>query len=305
MRIFRVLGLCLLSLSVFVSGCFSLGSYRTAKPVEPGVVEVGVAYTATRFDPGTTTATVTNETTGVETTEETDKGLTLFLPNGLAELYFAAGLVPDLEMIGRVALHNGLIDLGVNYRFIGDDSSDVHLSVAPTLGARFGVIFEGVTAKLPGLFTYDINKTINMTLGGFMDYNYVTLTENFSDSDSASFAGTFLTAGVTWQMRFEGRTGYFGPILEYSHMVADLEAGDAASTSGMNLFFVGITAGWYLGREDEKLERIENRMIQDSAKLDRIEQKLDTAPAPAPAPASDATSEPAEAPPSDATSETM
>ena len=58
---FRVLGLCLLSLSVFVSGCFSLGSYRTAKPVEPGVVEVGVAYTATRFDPGTTTATVTNE----------------------------------------------------------------------------------------------------------------------------------------------------------------------------------------------------------------------------------------------------
>ena len=293
MVVYRFLGCCLLLASLGVSGCFSLGSYRTAKPVEPGVVEVGVAYTATRFDPGTTTATVTDPDTGVETTEESPSPGTVFLPNGLAELYFAAGIVPDVEMIGRVALHKGLLDLGVNYRFIGDDSSDVHLSVSPTIGALFGVIFEGVTAKLPVLFTYDLTDSVNMTLGGLMAYDYVTLTDNFSDSDSSDFAGTFLSAGVTWQLRFEGRTGYFGPIIEYSHMVADLEANDAASSSGMNLLFVGMTAGWYLGREDAKLERIEERMIQDSEKLDRIEQKLDTAPAPAEEAPSDATSEPA------------
>jgi hypothetical protein len=292
------MGLSLLLVCVLASGCFSLGSYRTAKPVEPGIVEVGVAYTATRISPGTTTATVEDPVTGVEQTEETEDGITVFLPNGLAELYFAAGLVPDLEMIGRVALHSGLLELGVNYRFIGDDSSDVHLSVAPALGVRFGIIFEGISAKLPVLFTYDINETINMTFGGIMDYNYITLTDGFGDDESgpASFAGTFLTAGVTWQMRFEGRTGYFGPILEYSHLVADLESDSASSSSGMNLFFVGITAGWYLGREDEKLERIEERMGQDSEKLDRIERKLDTAPTPATPvvePPDDATSEPA------------
>ena len=76
-----------------------------------------------------------------------------------------------------------------------------------------------------------------------------------------------MTAGGAFQLRYEGDTFYVGPIVEYSHTVADFNASDFDLSLGMNMLFVGITSGWYFGKEKIQMDRMEK-------KIDKIGDKL-------------------------------
>lgn len=271
----RVLGTSLAAL--LSSGCLTGGSLRSAKTLEPGVGELGVGWTATRYAVGSTTTT---SSSGSRTVENTT-GVTL--PNLIPEIGYHLGIVDNLEIGGRVSAGALTGEIGATYRFF--QTHGLHLAVAPAVAYSPLAFTSILQVTAPVLATYEITPSVAVTASGKIGYWHLTDIDVQSDSSLKDFfTGSGLAYGGAVGLDFHGSTFAFRPFVDFTRigMSSSVNPGSGSTKISSSLLMTtfGFAVSIAFGREMKKLDKVDE-------KLDRIEQRLDkssAAPPPAPPP---------------------
>lgn len=251
----------LVAVALFCTACPSSGVYRNAKTADPGVSDFGLSWNVTRL----TNSKVKDNQTGE--TESSDDNF--IVPKIVPEVNFHVGIVDNVEAGGRIDISSGLLELDAKYRFFHNDK--VHLAVQPAIGYQSLFFIEGYKASLPLIATYEIVEFFSVTAFGYGQY--VSLSPTNDDSDVGyEYDGVNVGGGAAFT--FEGETFYFTPMIEYSKAISDTETNvdgqTASAETELSFVIVSINLGWYLGKEKQQLDRLEN-------KIDGIDDKLDKA----------------------------
>jgi len=257
-RMAAIMAIC--ALGGVLAGCPSAGIYRTARTLEEGNSDFGMAFSATRIAAGETTTT--DPITGEKTTED---ATSVVIPNLIPELNYHIGLTDDFEFGGRIAVGSLLMELDGKYRLMRSEDGRFHLAVQPAVGYRTAVVIEGINATLPVIVTYELARRTDLNVYGYGSYVSWTSTDDDMDVDLTA-DGLMLGGGMGLQ--FTGRTFYIMPMVDVSRLAWDSSGGDGDASSDLTLVTFGVAFGWYGGRELKKLEKMDE-------KLDRIENKLD------------------------------
>src|SRR6185436_17663229 len=109
----------------------------SAKTLGKGESQVGLTFSATRYDE------VKTNSDNTTTTES------IVLPELLPEITYHIGMTDDVEVGGRVALGALGLEGDVKYRFFKSDK--LHLAIAPAVSYQAFIILQGVGFRLPGI----------------------------------------------------------------------------------------------------------------------------------------------------------
>jgi hypothetical protein len=250
-------GLLLMGLLVSGGGCLMAGNYHSAKTLAKGESQVGLTFSATRYDSQTT------DSSGATKTES------IVLPNIIPEITYHIGMTDDVEVGGRASLGSLGLEGDVKYRFFKSDN--LHLAIAPAISYQAFLILQGVGARLPGILTYQLADNIDFTAAVFGSVTKYSTPSN-DDDDFSTFRGTLLSTGGAVGFDLHGETFTIRPSVEFTRYVADLSSGSNSSSANFNTINFLVHIAWIGGREKKQLDRIER-------KLDNL-----TAPPPGPAP---------------------
>lgn len=236
-------------------GCLMSGNYHSAKTLGKGESQVGLTFSATRYDH------VTTDSGGATTTES------IVLPELLPEITYHIGMTDDLEVGGRVGLGALGLEGDVKYRFFKSDK--LHLAVAPALNYQAFVVVQGVGFRLPGIVTYELADNVDFTAAVFGSTTHYSIPGS-SSSDFDSFRGTLLSTGGAIGFDLHSETFSIRPSVEFTRYVANLSSGSDSGSGSFNTVNFLVHLAWTGGKEKKQ--------------LDRIERKLDNLTAPPPGP---------------------
>jgi len=244
---------------LMLSGCPSVGIYRTARTLDPGVGDFGLAVNATRIQ--SASAAYTDES-GNKHEEDVSS---IVWPNLIPEANFHIGVVDDLEVGGRVALSSGLIELDAKYRFLQAADNKLHMATQPAVGYRSLFALEGVSFTLPLVLTYDVTSFLAVTAFGYGSYLDISPVDDSLDIDLATNS---MAVGGGIGLEFRGDTFYVMPVIDVSRTMMDMSSDGNKAETDFTFMTFGVAFGWLMGKEKQQLDRIEN-------KLDKIDKKLD------------------------------
>ena len=258
-------GIILLALgSLVVAGCPSANVYRTGRVLDKGVSDFGLTFTAMRV-------------TGSDYTVENSDGTTekvdapdYVLPNLIPDLSFHIGVDDDVEVGGRIGLGSLLLELDAKYRFLHTPEG-LHLAVQPALGYQTAFILEGFKLTLPIIMTYELNDTIGLNLYGIGAYR--SMQETDEAFNGLGFEGFEAGGGIGIDIR--GDTFYFMPGVEVTKYIADMSDSVISGSIDTTYVMIGISFGWYGGKELKKLKKMDKKLDRMDDKLDRIGDTLD------------------------------
>ena len=246
--------LVLLAAAFTMSGCLTMGVYRTAHVMPEGEGDFGLNFSVVR-------ATI-DEPSG------TSIGKTSFTyPNLIPEIAYHYGMSENTEVGGRIALGAGMIELDVKYRLLHSDALD--LAVIPAAGYQALFFIEGFHGSLPVVLTYDLKPRVSLNVSAFGNYTHYSFTES-STSDNLDLSGDTINAGGAIGVEFRSRGGFhFMPGIEVQRSVH--RSGDfIGEIPNITSVIFGVMMGW---GPNERLRKMDRQM-------DRIEQKLDRTLAP-------------------------
>jgi hypothetical protein len=265
----RLAALLFLGLAAATPACFSTGMYRTAKVLPKGEGDFAMNFSVVRLtmeNPVKNAADSSGTSSGLN-----DKNLTFTYPNLIPELSYHYGAGHDIEVGGRIVLGAGMIELDTKYRFIGTDTSSVHLAVQPAVGYQGYGVVEGVHLSAPLILTYDFNEDVSLNTAAFGSFaHYASTIDNGSNGPDLS--GNTVVAGGAVGVQFRSAGGFhFMPAIEVQRALS--HSGDVVSEMPKyTVVLFGITFGWGPNR---KLDRIEHKVDVIDQKLDRMDQKID------------------------------
>ncbi len=255
----RLIALAMVALfGALAAGCPSVGVYRTARTLEPGISDLGITYSASRISTGESTYT---DSEGNKITED---AASIVVPNLIPDVSFHVGVVDNLEVGGRLGLGSGLIELDAKWRILQAADDKLHLSIQPAVGYRALFFLEGVNITMPVLLTYDITRWFSVTAFGYGSYYNLDLVDQDA-ADDVNLDTNSLTAGGGLGFEFRGETFYVMPFVDRSLTNFGVDEHEA----DLDLTWVnfGVAFGFHFGKEKQQLDRIED-------KIDRIDQKL-------------------------------
>ncbi|MBK9033821.1 MAG: hypothetical protein IPL61_21565 [Myxococcales bacterium] len=239
------------------------GNYHSAKTLNKGESEVGVTFSATRYE-----STTTDPNTG-----QTETGAVV-LPNLIPEISYHIGMADDVEVGGRVGLGSLALEGDVKYRFY--KSEKLHLAIAPAISYQSMIIIQGVGLRLPAILTYQLADNMDFTAAVFgSTTKYSNVDSSDSDNSLGTFGGSLVSTGGAVGFDLHGETFSIRPAIEFTRYVARLDDTDGSSDFSTFNFLVHIA--WIGGKEKQQLNRIEK-------KIDALSAPAPMAPAPAPAP---------------------
>jgi hypothetical protein len=250
------------------SGCLMAGNYHSARTLEKGESQVGLTFSATRYE-------------NVDSEGKTEE---IVLPALVPELTYHIGMADNLEVGGRIALGALGMEGDVKYRFFRSDK--LHLAMAPAISYQGFFFVEGVGVRLPGILTYELEDNVDLTMAAFAGIvNYSS-----TDNDASLFDGTLVNTGAAIGFDLHGETFTIRPALEVSRYVANLNSDDGSLDSHFNTVNLLVHLAWTRGKEKKQLDRIER-------KIDALGQPAPSTPQPDPAPPPPSAPQPAPAPP--------
>jgi hypothetical protein len=227
-------------------GCLMAGNYQSAKPLGKGIGQFGLTFSTTRYEHDTT------DTSTGQTTREA-----IVLPNLIPEVTYHLGINDDVDVGGRVALGSLGLEADVKFRVLHSDK--LHLAIAPALGYLAFVVVEGVSARLPGILTYELADNIDLNLAAFVSTTKYSTTSGGS-SDFDMFSGTLLSSGGAVGFDLHGETFTIRPSVEFTRYLYNFNAGSSNASDGFNTVNVMVHIAWTLGKEKQQLNRIENKI---------------------------------------------
>jgi hypothetical protein len=246
----------LLPAAFAMSGCLTIGMYRTAHVLPEGEGDFGLNFSVVRAS--------------VEEPSGSNLGTTtVTYPNVIPEISYHYGVSENAEVGGRIALGSGMIELDTKYRLLQSDGLD--LAVQPAVGYRSLGFIEGFQGSLPVILTHDLNPRVSLNASVFGAYTHYKLTDDFSSSD-LDVAGNTVSVGGALGVQFRTRGSfYFMPGVEVQRSVH--RSGDFIGEIPQVTYVIfGIMMGW---GADQRIRKMDQQM-------DRIEDKLDRATSPRP-----------------------
>jgi hypothetical protein len=237
-------------------GCLMSGNYHSAKTLSKGESQVGITFSATRYDLEST------DSSGGTTTES------IVLPNVIPEVTYHIGMAEDLEVGGRVSLGALALEGDFKYRFLKSDK--LHLAIAPAVSYQAFIVLQGVGFRLPAIATFELADNVDFTAALFGSTTRYTVPGDSTDSDFDRFRGTLLSTGGALGFDLHGETFSIRPAIELTRYVANLSSDTDSASESFNTVNFLVHLAWTGGREKKQ--------------LDRIERKLDNLTAPPPGP---------------------
>lgn len=244
-----------ISLAFVTQGCLSIGVYRTADILPEGEGDFTMTFSATRYEGQQSNNSDVDVDTG-EVTTETVQNDDVVLPNLLPELAYHIGVGENLEVGGRIVILGGLMELDMKYRFLGSDGDTLQMAVQPAIGYRALGNIEGLSASIPWITTYKLNKTLAFNVAPYISYTDFTAT----DSSFSALGGSWLSAGGSVGFKVHGKTMYFMPQLEVSKMIQELQNSEGSSDSASTIIMFGMTVGFSQGKEMTKLDDMDQKL---------------------------------------------
>jgi hypothetical protein len=252
--------LLVIGLLVGGSGCLMSGNYHSAKTLGKGESQVGITFSATRYD-----VTSSDGNGGTETDS-------IVLPNIIPEITYHIGMSENVEVGGRASLGALGLEGDVKYRFFKSDK--LHLAIAPAISYQAFVVLQGVGFRLPGILTYQLADNFDFTAALFGSTTRYSVPGDSTGSDFDTFRGTLVSTGGAIGFDLHGETFSLRPAVEFTRYVANLSSDSGSDSEGFNTVNFLVHLAWIGGREKKQLDRIER-------KLDNL-----TAPPPPPPPSS-------------------
>lgn len=244
--------LLLIGLATTASGCLMAGNYHSAKTLDKGVSNVGMTFSATRYEV---------EDYDPDTGETEDAAIVL--PNIIPEVTYHIGMAEDVEVGGRVGLGSLAIEGDVKYRFFKNDK--LHLAVAPALSYQSLLVIQGIGVRLPAIMTYELADNMDFTAAAYGAMTrYSEVDEDDADSDFGTFGGSLVSTGAAIGFDLHGETFSIRPAVEFTRYVADLSNDDAGG-EGFNVVNILVHISWKMGQEKQQLDRIERKIDAMSA----------------------------------------
>jgi hypothetical protein len=233
------------------SACFSTTSYHTAETLDKGVGEVGFGWGATQLE--SVSATEANG----EVVEADLSGVPS-LPNIIPDILIRYGVADDVEV--GVKLFTVGVAADVKWRFVHTDN--LSLAIAPTFQhARPFLVLEENTGALPLMASVRLNKTFSVYGAAKVFISQWSLPvsgdagdeadEVLSDLQTGGFGGTL---GVTIDFKRVWVRPEFN-IVQYT-----LGLSDSAEEVAFNYSSAGVAFGFNFGKEDKKIQKLEERM---------------------------------------------
>lgn len=244
--------LLLVGLVVGSTGCLLAGNYHSAKVLEKGESQVGLTFSATRYEVSSVDS---------EGNEDTDA---IVLPNVLPEITYHIGMVDDVEVGGRVGLGSLAIEGDVKYSFFKNDK--LHLAIAPAISYQSLLIVQGVGLRLPGILTYQLADNLDFTAAVFGSATrYSAVDADDADNDLATFSGSLISTGGAVGIDLHGETFSIRPAVEFTRYIARVNSEDDSAEDGFNTFNILVHIAWTGGKEKKQLDRIEKKIDAMSA----------------------------------------
>ena len=259
-----------------LSGCLTGGTLRSAKPLDKGIGEWGIGWTATRYTPGDVTVKYTDSQGNSKVQVTPSQSGSVVIPDILPEVNYHLGVADNLEVGGRVSLGALTFEADVKYRFL--HLGALHVAADPTFGYMplgFVQIFQ---MTLPVLATYEFSPHIALLASAKFGYWVVSQTSSSSNQLAGTLSGGGPSVGGALGVEFRGKTFAMRPFFDITYLMekytttySDSQSSftsTADASAGLMLMSFGIAVSWFTGLELEKLEHMDD-------KLDRIEKKLD------------------------------
>lgn len=243
--------LVLLPAAFTMSGCLTVGMYRTAHVLPEGEGDFGLNFSVVRAS--------------VDAPAGTNLGSTVFTyPNVVPEISYHYGVSENTEAGGRIAPGAGMIELDLKYRLLRAGS--LHVAVQPAAGYHALAFIEGFHGSLPVIVTHDIKPRVSLNASVFGSFTHYRFTEGLS-SDNVDLGGDTVNVGGAVGVQFRTKGGFhFMPGVEVQRSVH--RSGDViGEIPKITSVVFGIMMGW---GADERMGKIDKQM-------DRIEDKLDRA----------------------------
>ena len=240
----------------FMTGCFAVGTYRTAQTLGEGESDFGMSVSASKIQ---TSDTTTKDSVTGETIKH--KGTNVSFINLIPEMNYHIGVTDDLELGGRIALGSMFMELDAKYRFFQSDK--LHLALQPSIGYFTFIVADGPKLTLPLIATYDISKKLSANVFGYGSYSNISAIDNDID-----IAGESISAGGGLGLLVKSDTFYFMPNIDISKSMSSIGNDDGSVDQDITFLVFGVAFGWYGGKELKEIKKIDK-------KLDRIENKID------------------------------
>ncbi len=234
----------LLLLASLATGCLMAGNYHSAKTLNKGESSTGLTFSATSYE-----FVDRDQTDGDQTVEVT-------IPNILPEVTYSVGLQDNLEIGGRIGVGSLGAELNLKYRFL--QSPNLHLAVAPSVGAQTLIVISGTSFKLPLLATFELSDNIAINAAAFGSATYYSGPEDDDDdSDFEAFSGKLAGAGAALGIEFSGETFAIRPGVEFTRYQFNVDDEDFDGFNTVNFL---IHLSFIRGREKQQLDRIERKL---------------------------------------------
>jgi hypothetical protein len=225
-RIPRLLGLCLLP----VVGCQSPALLRTARTLPPGASDWSLSLNWTR---------VSTNVAGLPEALESEVS-SFNYPNPLPELLYSRGILPGVELGGRLSLGSGLFELNGKLRYLEVAEGRLQAALAPALGYRVLGIVNGPVLTLPALFTYQVSPAWAITGGALASFASYHAASGLGD-DVADLSGETVYVGGGAGVELRSGGFHVMPALELQRSVS--RTGAAAQAPQIGMLFLSITVG--------------------------------------------------------------
>lgn len=229
-----------------LAGCPFAGTYRTARTLNRGEIDIGAMVSGTHVE--IPEVTVADSQGGSATVKP---GLSVTYPNLTPEVNVHYGITDDFEFGGRFALSALMLEADLKLRLVGSRESATNVAIAPAAGYQTFLILEGPHATLPLIFTQDLRDDISLNLAGYVGYRNLHAT---AGSDTGSnwdrFAVSAATAGGSVGVEFHGSRIHVMPMLDIARTVSTLsESGSSTTASATQTYIVvGLVFGAIVNR---------------------------------------------------------
>ncbi|MEM9491999.1 MAG: hypothetical protein AAGC55_22830 [Myxococcota bacterium] len=221
------------------TGCLLAGNYHSAKTLAKGESSFGMNFSATTYS--------------------VDGGA-ITLPNVIPEITYHVGLTDNLEIGGRVGIGSLAMEGDNKYRFLR--SPNLHMAIAPSIGAQTLILISGTSLKLPVIATYELADNVAVTGSLFgISTRYSNATGDDSDDDLAVFGGSLVGTGASIGLEFSGSVFAIRPAVEFTNYSISIDDADDSFEAFNTVNFM-VHIAFIGGREKQQLDRIENMLLQ-------------------------------------------